>query len=271
MGLGFCWLATVLCLPAVLAASEKLFPLERKSTGIFSRIRAAWGAGFGKPFAWIVPLAPRAITVIGVGLALAGFVALVGYVRSDPMEYDMGRLRNDRKARATEEHYKKLADDITGYVGSDGMALLVDDPAQVGPLRDALYKVRDAASPEKKPFEAIFALEDFVPKEQAEKVPTLLKLKDKIERARRKGVLKEEDYATISRYLPPDDLTPFGMSDLPCWRGHALHRDRRHARAHRLHQPDQGRSHRGRALSPALGRVLPGDAPSRRLDGRRLG
>ncbi len=215
MGISLCWVATVVCLPAILATAERIFPLESEKGGFFARLRSSWGAGFGKPFAYVIPLAPRAITVVGVSLALAGFAGLASYIRQDPMEYDMGKLRNDRKARATEEHYKKLADDITGYVGADGMAMLVDRVDQVEPLRKALYAVRDAAPPDKKPFEALYALEDFVPKDQQAKIPTLLHLKEKIERAKRKGFLKDETWSKIAKYLPPADLEPITMASLP--------------------------------------------------------
>jgi predicted RND superfamily exporter protein len=216
IGLVLCWLSTVVCLPAILAAFERIAPLERESAdGFFARLRASWGAGFGKPFARIIPFAPRTIAVVGVVLSVAGFAGLAHYIHQDPMEYDMGKLRNDRKARATEERYKKLADDITGYVGADGMAMLVDRVDQVEPLRKALYAIRDAAPADKKPFEALYALEDFVPKDQEAKLPTLLKLREKIDRAHRKGFLKDDQWEKIERYMPPADLAPITMKDLP--------------------------------------------------------
>ncbi len=215
MGLVLCWVASVVCLPAILTVSERILPLERDKPRLFSRLRNAWGAGFGKPFAFLIPLAPRAIAIVGIGLAVAGFAGLASYIHQDPMEYDMGKLRNDRKARATEEHYKKLADDITGYVGSDGMAMLVDRIDQVAPLRATLYALRDRAAADKKPFEGLYALEDFVPTDQEAKIPILLSLKNKLEKAKRKGLLDDAALSTIEKYLPPADVTPITMADLP--------------------------------------------------------
>ncbi|MFO0618108.1 MAG: MMPL family transporter [Polyangiaceae bacterium] len=168
-GLTLCWIATVLCLPSILAVTERFAPIkvgESATKTVFGRIRAAWNAGFGRPFAWIVERAPRAVAVTGIALAVAGFVGLVFYVKQDPMEYDLENMRNDRKTRATEERFKKLADEITGYVGADGMAMLVDDPSDVAPLRAKLYAIRDAAPPELRPFGALYALEDLVPDEE---------------------------------------------------------------------------------------------------------
>ena len=216
VGLVLCWLATVFVLPAVLAALERVSPMVFDvQGGIVARIRAGWGAAFGKPFAWIVPRAPRTIATIGLLLAVGGFAGLYTYVKRDPMEYDLGRLRNDRKNRATEEHYKKLSDDITGYVGADGMAMLVDRVDQVTPLRDELYKVRDAAPEAEKPFSALYALEDFVPKEQEAKLPILRDLAKKLTKMHKRGGIKDDAWAKVSRYLPPAELAPITIDDLP--------------------------------------------------------
>lgn len=131
------------------------------------------------------------------------------------MEYDLKNLRNEHGARAEESHNKALADEITGYVGSDAMAILVERPEQVAPLRAALYARRDAAPKGQRPFKDIRALEDFVPDHQAEKIPLLLEIKARVERARRRHVISDASYAEISPFLPPADLKPFGMADHP--------------------------------------------------------
>lgn len=217
-GLALCWLATVLCLPSILAITEKVAPIkagESANQSVIGRIRNTWNAGFGRPFAWVVERAPRLIAVTGIGLAVAGFVGLVVYVKQDPMEYDLGNMRNDRKTRLTEERFKKLADDITGYVGSDGMAMLVDDPADVPRLREKLYAVRDAAPPELRPFGALYALEDLIPTDQDKKIPILLSIKRDLEKMHRKKGIPEDVWQKISRFLPPDDIAPLTLATLP--------------------------------------------------------
>jgi uncharacterized protein len=214
-GMLLCWLATYWTMPAILVVLERILPLEPTVGGRWAHFRESWGAAFGKPFAWLVARAPRAITVVGLTLAVGGVVALVRYVRSDPMEYDINNLRNDRKARADEERHKKYADDITGYVGAEAMAILVDRPEQVAPLRRALDARRDAAPEGAKPFKDLHALQDFIPDRQAEKIPLLLALRQKIVRAHARGLLKEDDWLRIESHLPPEDLKPFDMADLP--------------------------------------------------------
>ncbi len=66
-----------------------------------------------------------------------------------------------------------------------------------------------------------------------------------------------------SRITPPGRSRAVRDGGSARGRGARLHRDRRDARAHRLHQPDRPALDRGRALPPALGRRLPRDAPAR--------
>src|SRR5262249_2677760 len=118
-------------------------------------------------------------------------------------------------ARAEEIKRTKLAEEVTGYVGADGMAILVDRPEQVAPLRAELYARRDAAPADAKPFKDVHALQDFVPSDQQAKIPLLLEIKDRIVRAHKRHVLGEEDWNRLREYLPPDDIKPFGLADLP--------------------------------------------------------
>jgi len=217
VGMVLCWVATFAALPSILAVIERIAPLDRESSGPLARLRrlTQGGVGFGEPFAKIIPKAPAAITWVGLALTVAGLVALVLYVRADPMEYDMRNLRNDVSARADMIRLSKLSEDITGYVGTDGMAILVDRPEQVAPLREALYARRDAAPPAEKPFEKVHALQDFIPPDQEAKIPVLLDIKDKVLRARKRGIISDADWQKIEPYLPPEDLKPFGIQDLP--------------------------------------------------------
>ncbi|NUQ76521.1 MAG: MMPL family transporter [Polyangiaceae bacterium] len=217
VGMVLCWVATFWTLPSILAVIERIAPLDRESKGPIARLRkiTQGGAAFGAPFAALAPRAPRLIVVLGVGLAVVGSVLTVFYVKADPMEYDLKNLRTDPTARAEQIRLTKLAEDITGHVGADGMAILVDRPEQVEPLRAALYAKRDAAPPDAKPFKEVHALQDFVPKDQEAKIPILLEIKDKVMRSKKRGVIDDKAWEKIQPVIPPDDLKPFGIDDLP--------------------------------------------------------
>ncbi len=209
------WVSTVLALPAMLAVVERRISLTAEGTGVLARFRQAWEASFGRPFEYLARRAPRLISVAGIALGVAGFGAVALYALGDPFEFDMNKIRNDPKTRAEEERVRRISDAITGYVGADGMAILVDDPSQVAPLREVLYARRDAAPADEKPFASLVALEDFVPPDQASKVPLLVEIRKQIEKGRKRKAISDEDWAKIERYLPPADLTPFTMADLP--------------------------------------------------------
>ena len=225
VGMLLCWVATYWTMPALLVVLEKRRPIEvaqrdgGRRTSMrppgWKRVRDVWGSAFGMPFAWLVRRAPRAIVVVGVSLAGVGVVALVRYAGSDPMEYDMNNLRNARAVREDEIKERELAKSITGYVGAEGMAILVDRTEQVAPLRTVLYARRDAAPAGERPFKEIHALEDFVPADQAAKIPLLLAIKAKVLRARTRGLVSDADWADLKDHLPPDDLVAFGAAELP--------------------------------------------------------
>jgi predicted exporter len=214
-GMLICWGATYLALPSILIVMERLFPLDAGPPRFLNRIfkASAEGVPFGRPFACVVEKAPRLIAVGGALLAIVGAVLTVSYIRSDPMEYDTNRIQSDRRAVAEVHRLIGIAIRITGYVGLDGMAIMTDRPDQVAPLKAALEARRDAAPADAKPFKAVHALQDFVPDDQESKIPILMQIKRRVTKANRQGFIK--DWDQIQPYLPPDDLQPFGLADLP--------------------------------------------------------
>lgn len=215
VGLCLCWLATLVILPPMLAGVELVSPIVRPAKGILGRFQSTFEQSFGKPFAFVVERAARLIAIIGLAVSAIGFVLLVRYVQGDPFEWDMNNLRNDPTSRAEEERVKRLADSITGYVGADSMAILVDDVAQIGPLRTALYEKRDAAAPEVKPFDRIVALEDYLPTDQGEKIPVLTAIKTRVEKAHKLGAIGEDDWKKIEKYIPKNEIAKIGLTELP--------------------------------------------------------
>jgi uncharacterized protein len=235
-GMLLCWIGTFAALPSILTVIERISPLDRAApktgaaavygapadgaatAGFWARLRKATeqGVAFGRPFAWLAEAAPRVMTVGGVVLAIAGGVLTYRYFTGDPMEYDLNNLQSQQSDRAKEEQRLiRLAKGITGYVGLDGMAILVERPDQVEPLKAELLKRRDAAPADLRPFKDVFALQDFVPKQQAEKIPVLLALKERVMRAKKRGLISEQDWAQVKDLIPPDDLKAFGIADLP--------------------------------------------------------
>jgi len=221
-GMILCWGVTYVTLPSILAVVERMVPIRGRGVGgergtIWQRFRDRMDSGvaFGQPFAALVERAPRTIFAVGTALAIAGFVALVGYVQSDPMEYDLSQLRNDPGHRIEEVRLTRLAEDVTGYVGSDGMAIVTDRVEQVEPLRTALNAIRDAAPESEKPFDKVHALQDYVPADQPAKIALMEKIQLVLRRIHQHRGLSDEDWDDVKDFLPGEGQKPFGMADLP--------------------------------------------------------
>lgn len=217
LGMLLCWVATFAALPSILVLMEKLAPLDTpppKWLGAVGR-RIEAGIPFGRPFAAVVARAPGLVAAVGVVLTLVGATLTYLYATSDPMEYDTNKIQSDRSQNAEIHRLMGVGIHTTGYIGLDGMAILVDRLDQVAPLKQALEARRDAAPADQKPFKAVYSLQDFVPPDQEAKVPLLMKLKKRVTRARELGSVTDKDWAELEPFLPPDGLKPFGLDDLP--------------------------------------------------------
>jgi predicted RND superfamily exporter protein len=214
-GMLLCWVVKTLMVPPLLVLSEgrKRPQAAVWDRGLLGRIRS-FGLGYGRIFAWLVPKAPAAFLSVGVLAVVVGAFAGVGYVRRDPMEYDLGVTENDRVHNVELDRVWTAVFDILGG-GHEGMVVLADTPEQASELQKKLKSDYDAAPKDAKPFQAVHSLWDVVPEEQEEKVPTLLEIGERLERARARHYLNDADWAKVKDYVPPHDLRPYGLADLP--------------------------------------------------------
>jgi predicted exporter len=214
-GMLLCWVVKTTMVPPLLVLSERYRPLSASAddAGIFGKLRRL-GMGYGAAFAWLVPRAPRALLAAGVLAVAAGAVTVVLYVRRDPMEYDLGATENDPSENG-ELH--RVWEGVFGIMGSghEGMVVLADTADDAKQLRDKLQADWDRAPEKSKPFVAVHSLWDAVPDDQVVKVPLLREIGDRLERARARGYLGDAEWAKVKDYVPPADLKPYGIADLP--------------------------------------------------------
>jgi predicted RND superfamily exporter protein len=206
-GMLLCWaVQTLAVLPLLILFDRR--PIER----------APWadrfGMAYGKVFAWIVPKAPRALFAAGVAVAIAGSILVVRYATSDPMEYDMRKVQNDRGAASDLQRAWSTCNDVLG-ASQGGMVVLADTALEARQLHDELSARWNDAPVGAKPFAAVRSLWSFVPKEQDQKLPTLVALARRLEKAHDRRFVSEADWKELRPFLPTADLTPFGIEDLP--------------------------------------------------------
>ncbi len=206
-GMLVCWIVQTLTVLPLLVLLDR---------GSFDRSgwQARFGMAYGRAFGWLVPKAPVFILAVGGIIAVVGTGLGLRYAASDPMEYDMDRVQNDRSSKADLAHAWTVCNEVLG-ASQGGMVILTDTAEEARDLGDSLTARWNAAPDGAKPFAAMRSLWSFVPKEQSEKLPTLMALRDRLVRAREKGFVSDEDWRKLRPVLPVDDLAPFGIADLP--------------------------------------------------------
>lgn len=211
VGMLVCWLAAFLFLPSALLLAETAWPRRRAAR----REPAVYGQHYGAPLAALVARFPRLLALLGTGLALLGALSLFDYVRADPLEYDMRRLQNDLGDNSEMYRASKLAGEIMGASLDGAMVMLADTPEQTPLLERALDARREASPRALRPFQATHSVFDFVPPDQAQKLPILLRIRERLLKARRRGLVSDADFARLEPYLPPAELAPWTLADLP--------------------------------------------------------
>jgi uncharacterized membrane protein YdfJ with MMPL/SSD domain len=212
-GMLACWVVKTLLVPPLLVLLERRRPLEGPDTGFLGSVRR-FGMGYGRLFAWLVPKAPLLLLGAGVLLVLAGAVAGVQYVRRDPMEYDLRATENESPESAEIHRAWDRVIDILGP-SNEGMVVLTDTPEEARELEKKLQADWDAAPADAKPFHAVRSLWDMVPEDQETKIPVLLEIGERLERARARGFIDDRDWDKVKDLVPPADLHAYGLADLP--------------------------------------------------------
>jgi uncharacterized protein len=210
-GMLLCWLATYLFTPALLAASERVLPAYREGERALNV-----GRYFGVLFERLGLGAPRLVAALGSFVGVVAVALSTLYFYGDPMEYNMKNVGNDDAGSPTAaKQLSHLVDKVVGRVGQDGIAIVTDRVDQVKPLEAELERRRSAAPADEKPFENTVSIYSLLPKQQAEKLPLIAEMRDRIWRARSRGFVKDEDWTKIEKHLPAGELREITMADLP--------------------------------------------------------
>jgi uncharacterized protein len=208
-GMLLCWIATYSFLPAVLVLADRLRPFAAERQWC-DRL----GGWYGKPFIWVAKRFANPLLAGGVVLGALGLFATVRYFLNDPMEYDLRNVRNEIGGATSAQTLSARMDRVVGSMNQGGRAVLVDRVDQIVPLVAELERRREAAPAARKPFSKIATLQSLLPEAQERKIEILTEIKDRVRRARDRGWVSQQDFATLQGYLP-DDLKPVGINDLP--------------------------------------------------------
>jgi hypothetical protein len=148
-------------------------------------------------------------------VALVSIVLAVRYLSRDPMEYDMANVRSERRTQSAAGELSKRVDEVVGRLGQDGMAVMTDRVDQVPLLEAELQKRHDAAPADQKPFGKVVSIFSLLPEQQAEKIPLIETMRDRLQRAKKRGFVSEKDWAELEPEIPRGAIRPLGIADLP--------------------------------------------------------
>ena len=211
-GMLLCWVVKTLMVPPLLLLTEPR-GTPKPDTGVLGGIRR-FGMGYGRIFAWLVPKAPALLFGAGVVVLVVGVVTGIKYIQRDPMEYDLRATENDPHKNGELHHVWDGVIEILG-AGHEGMVVLADSAEEAHELQTKLQGDWDRAPKGSKPFAAIHSLWDMVPSDQEAKLPVLLELGERLERARAKHFMSDAEWSRVKDNIPPHDLKPYGLADLP--------------------------------------------------------
>ncbi len=217
-GMLLVWLSMILCLPALIVASERLQsylpPWMREAP---ARLGADESRGRISRFVGDATARwPRVFVGIAIVTTLVAAVQLPVFLR-DPWEYDFDKL-GSKGARSTGAfQWTEKADAIVrGKKTLEGAIVLADRPDQVLRVKERIL-ANDAADPRGPLIEAVNTLWDYLPgspEEQAQKLRVLAQLRERITPAVL-ARLSVSEAKKLEDLMPPPTLRVLTAGDLP--------------------------------------------------------
>ncbi len=198
-GMIFCWLATFLVGPALIAWMHRRRPLT-----VHKESERHPFAGFvGR----IVTRHPRWILVSAMLLTAASILVTIPY-SFDPFEYDFHKLRNREGAERGSAKLSRKVDTIF-TLASSPTPVLIDDPKDADRVRRAILD----APGSKALVREVKTLQDLLPAQQLEKLQVLGDIRRLIDR--KIDFLPADQQKDLETYRPPERLRVLGMEDVP--------------------------------------------------------
>jgi hypothetical protein len=207
IGMALSWVTSYVVTPPLVLAWERHAPIPRAGQRPARPI-------FTKAVSWAVERAPRATTLAAAALTAVS-VALVVHATRVPgrwFEYDFSRLRDGTALRPDgPAWWDERVDDLLGDHLTPTV-LLARDEAEARRIARTLEEHR-RARPDGL-VGKVLSVATVVPEGQGEKLPVVREIRALATRENL-AFLPPDRRMAIERALPPADLAPFGVADLP--------------------------------------------------------
>jgi predicted RND superfamily exporter protein len=204
LGMIICWFSAFSVQPAFLLLWEHWFPSR------FTEKKSSRDGLIAGPFAKQVQKFGLPINALGWIFAIVCIVVAIPYLK-DPFEYDFRNLRNQN------EGVKRY--DLAGRIEKifprrlNPLFILADRQDQVPLITEELER-NNKSGPHAGLFQEIRSIYTYLPADQVKKIRVLKKTKRLLSKSTLSW-LSDEDRAEIDKYIPPDDLRPLTVQDLP--------------------------------------------------------
>jgi predicted RND superfamily exporter protein len=217
-GMLLCWVTSYALLPAVVVLLERRrFIVRGSPDGRAFAHRAAYHrlTHFERPFVWVIARVPGVMLAVSLSLGIVALGLGARYLARGPLEYDLRHLQSDRDTTSELYRVSDLASRVLGTGPIGGMVVLTDRVEDTPVLAEILRHVRDAAPAAERPFETVHTLDDLIPTGQAARLERVRALTRRLTRAHERGAIDDAAWAKLRPLLPPPDVVPFGVRDLP--------------------------------------------------------
>ncbi len=206
IGMLLCWICAFTMQPAMVALLDRWFPFRKeKGSGALTEGMLA------RPFARFIFRYKNAVHALAIVFTAVCAVALVPYL-AEPYEFNFNKLRNKVTTQSGSASVGRYVDRLFTQ-RLDPMFILVDRPDQV-PLVVSEVKRSSAATESKGLFDEVVSIYSYLPKDQEAKIAVLRKIKKQLSKSTLSW-MSDRDRAEVEKFLPPDDLRPLTIEDLP--------------------------------------------------------
>ncbi|HEY4238381.1 MAG TPA: MMPL family transporter, partial [Kofleriaceae bacterium] len=203
VGMILCWIASYLLLPALVLRWGRH---TRRVTGdpvVGSVLVRVLGFRRAKP-----------VIVVASVMAIGAAALVAAYIKADPFEYDITRLRSEGRDAIDARDWMHTSDMTFGRGYSGRTYIAADRPAQVPLIVDALRAHDKGKKPEEQTFGSIDSILDAVPDHQDEKLVVLGQIRKLIDDPSL-AALTDEERKELAELRPPDDLAKITPESLP--------------------------------------------------------
>lgn len=204
VGMMFCWISAFTILPALLVLAEKISPLMHGKQREPTRYIA-------NTFAWMINRFPGVIWGTSFILTILALIILARYDRQF-LESDLSKLRDKKSMTSGSAYLSRYLDEVFQRYLSP-VVILPKDRDHADEIASRLKHIQEQQG-EKSFISGVYSLDDFLPKNQYEKIKLIKSIKHSLpDQIFQK--LEPADRNKVTSFLTPESFIPITENDLP--------------------------------------------------------